>query len=160
MTDQNFATTFTVNQSPQEVFAAINNVRGWWSEEIEGSTDQLGAVFYYHFQDLHRCTVKVTELVPNKKVAWRVLDNYFSFIQDQSEWRGTEAIFEIAKAGEKTEIRFTHVGLVPAYECFNVCSNAWGTYLNASLQNLIVTGTGQPNVGQAITEGEKELSHA
>jgi len=159
MSEQSFKASFTVEQTPEEVFAAINNVRGWWSEEIEGTTDKAGEVYYYHFQNLHRCTIKVTELVPNLKVAWRVLDNYFSFIQDQAEWRGTDIVFEIAKKGDKTEVHFTHVGLVPAYECFNVCSNAWGTYFNGSLKHLITTGKGEPNVGEAITEEEKELSH-
>ncbi len=158
MNDQNFSTTFTVDQSPEEAFAAINNVRGWWSEEIEGSTDRLGEVFQYHFQDVHRCTMKITELVPNKKIVWRVLDNYFSFTKDKSEWKDTEISFEISKKGDKTEINFTHLGLVPEYECFNVCSAGWSSYINGSLWNLITTGKGQPNVGQAITESERALS--
>jgi hypothetical protein len=54
-------------------------------------------------------------------------------------------MFEISKRGNKTEIRFTHQGLVPAYECFDVCSNAWGSYVNGSLRNLIATGKGKPN---------------
>jgi hypothetical protein len=54
-------------------------------------------------------------------------------------------MFEISTRGNKTEIRFTHQGLVPAYECFDVCSNAWGSYVNGSLRNLIATGKGKPN---------------
>lgn len=156
--NQNYATSFTVDQTPAEVFAAINNVRGWWSEEIEGSTDQLDEAFKYHFKDIHLCTMKITELVPNEKVVWNVLDNYFSFIEDQTEWKGTDIIFEIAKTGDKTEVRFTHVGLVPDYECYTVCSDAWGTYINRSLRDLITTGKGQPNLGEAITEGERTLT--
>jgi hypothetical protein len=155
MNNQSFTTTFSVDQTPEVVFAAINNVRGWWSEEIEGSTDKLGEEFKYHFKDVHRCTMKITELVPNKKVVWLVLDNYFSFTKDKTEWKGTEVIFEISKKGDKTEINFTHLGLVPEYECYDVCSEGWGTYINGSLRNLITTGKGKPNVGQAITEGEK-----
>jgi hypothetical protein len=60
------------------------------------------------------------------------------------EWKGTEVVFEVSK-GDKTEVRFTHLGLVPEYECFNVCSNAWGSYINGSLRSLITTGKGHPN---------------
>jgi hypothetical protein len=45
----------------------------------------------------------------------------------------------------KTELRFTHVGLVPAFECYGGCSDAWGFYINDSLRSLITTGKGQPN---------------
>jgi len=157
MNDQNYTTTFKVDQPPEEVFAAINNVRGWWSEAIEGSTDKLGEEFKYHFKDLHRCTIKITELIPNQKVTWHVIENYFSFTKDKTEWTGTDITFEISKKGDKTEILFTHIGLVPEYECFNICSDGWSTYINGSLQNLITTGKGQPNVGEAITNSEQAL---
>jgi hypothetical protein len=73
------------------------------------------------------------------------VDNYFNFTEDKTEWTNTKVMFEISKRGNKTEIRFTHQGLVPAYECFDVCSNAWGSYVNGSLRNLIATGKGKPN---------------
>jgi hypothetical protein len=67
MKDRNYTTAITVNQSPEEVFDAINNVRGWWSEEIEGPTDKPGAEFTFHYKDLHRSTHKITEFVPVEK---------------------------------------------------------------------------------------------
>jgi hypothetical protein len=94
---------------------------------------------------MHRCTMKVTEMMPNKRVVWLVVDNYFDFTQDKTEWKNTKVVFEISTRENKTEIRFTHQGLVPAYECFDVCSSAWGSYVNGSLQSLIATGKGRPN---------------
>jgi hypothetical protein len=56
MTAKNYAASFMVDQSPDDVFAAINNVRGCWPGEIDGRTDKLGAEFTYRYQDLHRST--------------------------------------------------------------------------------------------------------
>jgi hypothetical protein len=156
--NQDYSITFLVDNTPKEAFDAINNVRGWWSEEIEGRTDQLGE-FKHHYQDIHRCTLKITELVPGQKVVWRVVDNYFNFVQDKSEWKDTEIVFEIAQKGDKTEVRFTHVGLVPTYECYGVCSDAWGAYINGSLRNLITTGKGQPSQNEQIAN-KHGLEHA
>ncbi|PWB82932.1 MAG: ATPase [Methylocystaceae bacterium] len=157
MTDRSFTVTFIVDQTPDAVFKAVINVRGWWSEAIEGATDHAGGVFWYHFQDLHRCTMQVTELTPGRKVVWRVLDNYFSFTKDSREWTGTGITFDIAAKGDKTELRFTHHGLVPEEECYAACSDGWGTYITKSLRDLIVTGKGNPNVGAAVTETERAL---
>ena len=145
MNDQSLTTSFTVDQTPEEVFDAINNVRGWWSGEIDGSTDSLGDVFTYRYKDVYRTTQKITEMVPCKKVVWHVTDAELNFVKDKTEWNGTDIVFEIAKKDGKTEVRFTHVGLVPAFECYGGCSGAWGFYINDSLRNLIATGGGQPN---------------
>jgi hypothetical protein len=145
MTNHNFTTTFSVDQNPEEVFKAINSVRGWWSEEIEGTTDELEAEFTYHYEDVHRCKMKITEFIPGINVVWFVLDNYFNFTEDKTEWKGTEISFEISIQGNKTEVRFAHLGLIPEYECFEVCSNAWGSYINGSLRSLITTGKGNPH---------------
>jgi uncharacterized protein YndB with AHSA1/START domain len=140
MDTQSYTTSFTVDQSPEEVFEAITNVRGWWSGDIDGRTDRLGAEFTYRYEDLHRTRQKITELVPGKKVVWRVLDSEINFVKDKTEWNGTEIVFEISPKNGKSELRFTHLGLAPRIECYGKCAGAWGFYISESLRNLIRTG--------------------
>ncbi len=159
MTTPDFTTTILVDQTPEKVFNAINNVRGWWSEEIEGSTDKLNDEFKYHYEDVHRCQMKLIEVIPNKKVVWLVMDNYFKFTEDKSEWIGTKISFEISKKDNKTELCLTHHGLVPEYECYEICRGAWSNYIQNSLYSLITTGKGQPNsAGNPRTADEKKLT--
>jgi uncharacterized protein YndB with AHSA1/START domain len=155
----NVTHSFTVDQSPEEVFDAINDVRGWWSEEIKGDTANLNAEFGYHFEDIHRCNMKIIESVPGKKVVWLVLENYFNFTNDKSEWTGDHIVFSISRKEGKTELQFTQIGLTPEYECYEICKDAWGNYIKNSLKSLIETGKGQPNAtGKPRTANEKRLS--
>jgi len=153
-----YSVTFLVEKTPKEAFDAINNPRGWWSQMIDGDTDSLGAEFNYRYKDVHSSSFKITEFVPNQKVVWHVLDNHFNFIKDKTEWIGTDVVFEIATKGDKTEVHFTHVGLVPAYECYEVCSTAWGSYITGSLRDLIATGKGRPNPIEEIVEQARQMS--
>jgi hypothetical protein len=157
MNDQNFTTTVLVDQTPNEAFNAINNVRGWWSEEIEGGTDKLNDEFTYHYKDVHICKMKIIEFVPDKKVVWQVLENYFNFTEDKSEWIDTKIIFEISEKDDKTQIRLTHLGLVPEYECYSICFDSWNNYIKISLRNLIATGKGLPNPKDKEREFNEQL---
>jgi hypothetical protein len=141
MNDQSFTTTFTVDQTPEEAFAAINNIRGWWTGEpgVEGTADKLHAEFTYGYEPHHYSKQKVMELVPGRKVVWLVVESQINFVEDKQEWKGTKIIFDISKNGGKTEVRFTHLGLFPENECFDSCSNAWVSYIKGSLRNLIAT---------------------
>lgn len=145
-----FSTAFEVAQSPHEVFHAILNVRGWWSEGIEGESGRVNDEFDYHYKDVHRCKMKLVEVVPDTKVVWQVLENYFSFTSDTTEWKDTTVSFEIISdvthaGSRKTRLLFTHHGLVPEYECYTACVGGWTQYIGTSLYNLITTGKGQPN---------------
>jgi hypothetical protein len=143
MLDANYTTTISVNQNPAIVFEAITNVRGWWADDIEGQADKIGETFKHRYMDVHRCELTVTDLVPGEKVVWTVLDNYFSFTDDQTEWVGNDIIFEVSRAGGKTEIRFTQRGLVPDYECYDLCAAGWYSLINGSLRELIAKGQRQ-----------------
>jgi len=152
----NFTTTFTVDQTPEQAFAAINDVRGWWSGEITGSTDKLNDEFTYRYEDVHYSKQRITESIPGERIVWLVLDSYLNFVEDTTEWTGTEITFEISRKGNQTEICFNHVGLAE-HECFDVCSNAWGTYVNGSLRSLITTGKGRPNLKEKAEAGKASV---
>lgn len=143
-------TSFCVDQSPKEVFNAINNVRGWWSENLVGSTDHLNDVFRYQYKDAHKCTIQIVELIAYKKVVWLMLDNFFNFTKDKTELTGTKIEFEITEKENKTELSFMHRGLVQVCECFDICSAAWNTFINKSLHDLITKGKGQPNPKEEV----------
>lgn len=146
MTTTDFSTTLLVNQTPEEVFDAIKNVRGWWSglyaESFEGESDKLGDEFSFFAGDgAHYTKHKLVELVPSKKITWLVTDSKLTFVPNQTEWTGTKLSFDISEEDDATKIVFTHMGLVPEFECYNDCAPAWTQYVQQQLPNWITTAT-------------------
>ena len=171
MENQSFTTTILVEQTPSQVFNAIINPQAWWSEEITGGTRNIGDVFDYHFEDIHRSKLKLTEVIPDKKVEWLVLENHVKpgifdeddkpskddgFRNGKAEWVNTKVIFEISEKNGKTQLLFKHDGLVPDYECYKVCVNGWSHYIQDSLYSLIATGKGQPNATDKPMTADEE----
>lgn len=136
--------TITVAAKPEAVFAAINNVRGWWSGVIDGASAAVGDSFSYRYKDIHQSTQQVVELVPGRRVAWKVLDSNLSFLKQPSEWTGTTISFDLTPKGESTELRFTHHGLNQMSECWDACSSGWGGLIRGNLKTLIETGNTSP----------------
>lgn len=135
MTSPAFTTTITSTVSPGDAFAAINDVRGWWTGEIDGSTTAVGDVFSYRHGDLHHSIQRIAESIPGERVVWVVDEATLSFVDDAREWVGTSIIFEISPApGGGSSVAFTHAGLTPALECFDACSGAWNHYIGESLR--------------------------
>ncbi|GEC70518.1 hypothetical protein SAMN05443543_103161 [Flavobacterium flevense] len=154
MENKNYTSDILVDADITTTFNAIKNFRAWWSEEIEGHTDKLGETFFYHFKDVHLCKLKLIEEVSNKKLVYLVIDNDFNFIKDKKEWVNTKLIFDISKIGEQTKVSFTHEGLTPQNECYEVCNDAWRGYIQGSLKDLINTGIGKPNAKEGGLNAE------
>lgn len=142
MENQDFNTTIWVEQAPEEAFNVIFNVRAWWSglfdESFEGSSEKLGDEFSFRAGGgLHYTKQKLIELVPNKKVVWLVTEANLSFVDKTDEWKGTKISFEISRELDKTKIVFTHIGLVPEFDCYDSCAPAWTQYMQERLTTAI-----------------------
>ena len=138
MENKSYSVTYLVDKSPTEVFTSIIDVRKWWSglygEQIEGQSARLGDEFMFRAGDgVHYSKQQLIELVPDQKVMWLVTDSSLSFVERKNEWTGTKLSFDISAKGKKTEVTFTHIGLVPEIECYDGCSNAWTAYLQKFL---------------------------
>jgi hypothetical protein len=144
MKNQDYSVVISTDASPHEVFKCINNVSAWWTENLEGHSAKLHDEFTVTFGEVHVSTQKIVEFVPDKKVVWLVTYSNLNFVKKRDEWTGTKISFEVTEEGGKTQVRFTHHGLVPEVECYDACSNAWGPYIQQSLLRLINTGKGMP----------------
>src|SRR4026208_2357835 len=123
MKEQDYHTSVMVDATAHEAFESINSVTKWWTENLEGSSQKPGDEFTVRFGDVHYSRQKLVEVIPDKKVVWLVIDSKLNFIEDKQEWTNTKISFEISTQNNKTEILFTHIGLVPEIECFGACSN-------------------------------------
>lgn len=145
MTTKDFTINAWVNKTPQEVFKAITNVRAWWtgyySEQFTGNSANLNDEFSFRAgEGAHYSKQKLTEVIPNQKIVWDVIESELSFLQKTDEWTGTKVIFEISEHDGKTQLTFTHQGLKPEVECYDSCAPTWTQYVQHKLLPLINEG--------------------
>jgi hypothetical protein len=158
----NFTSTITVSASPQHAFDSINDVSGWWGR-ITGTTTEVGNEFVYVVPGLHYSGFRVTEIEPARRIAWLVTGSYLDFTDNKQEWNDTTVRFEIEEVEGGARVTFTHEGLNPEDECYEVCSNAWGMFVNGSLKAFIETGEGNPYTfggGEELTTDDHDALHA
>ena len=144
MNQQNYQCSIAADFTPREAFEGISRVNEWWAKNTEGSAEKLNDVFTVLFSNGTFVTFKVTESVPGEKIAWLVTDCYLPWLKDKTEWNGTTVMFEIFPLGDETQVTMTHIGLVPAIECYEGCEAGWNKYFKGSLFKLLTEHAGVP----------------
>jgi hypothetical protein len=138
---ESFTTTIEVTKPPQDVFNCIKEVSKWYSKDFEGSSSQLNDEFVIHHAGRHYSKQKLVEVTSNEKIVWLVTEGTLHWLQNNKhEWTNTKMIFEIRTKGHKTVLHFTHEGLVPEKECYDMCSQGWSTVIKDRLYSYIATG--------------------
>jgi len=141
MQTADYTAIMTLNVSAADAFKSIQHVAGWWTADFTGQSEKRGDVFTVRFGETF-ITLKIVELVPDKKIGWQVIDCYKHWLKDKKEWKDTKINWEISADNNATTIHFTHLGLVPGIECYQVCEKAWNFYLKESLYKLLAMGEG------------------
>ena len=144
MKTEDFNCRITANVRAEQAMQAISHVQLWWAKDFAGSAEKAGDVFKVKFGETF-VDFKITEFVRDARIVWTVTDCYLPWQNDKTEWTGTNVIFEIATNGGESTINFTHQGLVPEVECYEMCIKGWTGYVTGSLLNLLTTGVGQPS---------------
>ncbi len=143
MENKNLQITIAVNASAAEAMKKISQVNQWWAKKVKGKSEMLNDKFSVDFGKTF-VDFQITELVPNKKVVWKVTDCNLHWIDNKKEWKNTEVIFEISEKNHATQINFTHAGLVPGVECYKDCEVGWNEHVAGSLVKFINQGKGMP----------------
>ena len=143
MANKSFHTTIKVNTSAEEAVKKINEVSKWWAKKVKGKSEKLNDKFTVDFGTTW-VGFQITELLPGKKVVWKVKDCNLEWIKNKKEWNGTEVVFEICEDNNAIQIDFTHSGLIPSFECYEDCKAGWTEHVTESLLMFMNEGKGMP----------------
>ncbi len=144
MKDTSYRHTLTTNIPPQEALEKIKQVSQWWTTHFTGKAEELFDTFTIQFKNGDTYTIKISELIPHKKMVLDVIESYQGWHPNHSEWTGTKIVWEVVPTAKGSEITMTHEGLVSEFECFDKCNQAWNYLMESSLSQLLNEGKGLP----------------
>jgi uncharacterized protein YndB with AHSA1/START domain len=142
-----YQNTLVLKASPAAVYAALttpDGLRGWWTQDCEVAT-KVGGMIHLRFGGTHK-DMRIERMEPGREVRWLCTGAHITAtaLTHRDEWVDTQLVFRLTPDGKAgTRLHFEHIGLVPAFECYVLCSNGWRHYLG-SLQQFVETGQGTP----------------
>jgi uncharacterized protein YndB with AHSA1/START domain len=137
----NYCRDILFNSSPETLFTAITqNLSDWWGKnntEVSKEGDEFKITFGNAFWKF-----RIIEFNTNQKVVWECIDGQPEF---EREWVGTKLFWIIEQVDDQVKLSFTHHGLTPGFECYDVCASTWEMFLTTSLKSYVETGKGMPH---------------
>lgn len=144
-----YSTSVSIKANSATVFNAITkSVKKWW-----GNTDfpvsKLDDEFTTSF-DKTFWKFKILEFKPHSKIVWDCIDAkhiHTGYKGIEKEWIGTSVEWKLEEKNQnETILYFTHNGLVPELNCYEICFPAWEIFVTQSLKSFIESGKGMPHL--------------
>ncbi|MEM8484615.1 MAG: SRPBCC domain-containing protein [Bacteroidota bacterium] len=143
--NQSYSSEIQIATSPAQVYTAITlHINAWWTTRANEAS-QVGDQLTVRFEEGTSWQMEVTSAEPERLLAWHVTEaiHNLTSLSKSDEWEGTTIVWEISAASEGSHVTFTHNGLVPSLECYDICEQGWDYFLG-SLKQFLETGTGSP----------------
>lgn len=136
--------------SAASAYSEISRVSDWWTRNTDGEASQVGNAFTVRFKDTF-VSFEVTDAEQDSRYVWHVQDCFLHWLENKTEWKNSDVIFDITSTGNGSHVLMTHRGLNEKTECYADCKSGWEHFVATSLYNLITTGVGMP-------EGEEVMA--
>jgi uncharacterized protein YndB with AHSA1/START domain/DNA-binding transcriptional ArsR family regulator len=147
--DEGFVTTAVAHAPVDAVLRALTTLEGlagWWMPDVSGSAGP-GGELTFRFDGEH-VTMRVDHVDPNL-VVWHSTES-----TRFPEWVDTSIWFDLQERdASSTLIVVRHVGLLPACDCYGICSGGWDHYVR-SLAEFAQGDGGHPR-GSAEWEAQR-----
>ncbi|MBV8657523.1 MAG: SRPBCC domain-containing protein [Burkholderiales bacterium] len=144
---KHYTQQLVLNAPIATLYAALTTLEGlraWWTQDCDGEAE-LGGTLHFRFGNCYK-DMQIERQVPIQEVRWRCTVAHIGVegLARKDEWVGTQVIFRLTPVAEgATRLDFEHIGLVPTFECYDLCSDGWRHFMG-SLQKLVETGHGTP----------------
>ena len=149
MSKNDFHCEIVAAATKEKALASLTSeIDKWWTTAADDASI-VGSTATFRFGETYN-TMRVLEISKHHLVRWKCIDQNHvdKKVSNPSEWVGTELIWELAPDNRGTSIKFTHQGLTPALECYDICNAGWSHFISVSLKSYLETGNGQPYVHQ------------
>lgn len=135
---RNYEHTITVNLAPNMIFNAITQEMSNWWTGMTSVVKHVGDKTTAKFEDGTSWSFEVVTLQENKLIELHCYAaNHIHPVttpEMRNEWENTTLRFEIVPRGVETDIHFTHVGLTPEVNCYDICHSGWDHFFGSAFK--------------------------